>query len=719
MTDIERIKLVLQSTREHGKNPPQQTFDYDLHKFAIEKYGDLPTWEKIARSMSDAIINQDILIEPQDKIFGRVYHTNGKPIENFATELDMDARRPYMLKEHPEFSELCDLNMTTWGIPGHIAWDWNFILKHGTSGIRELCDRGLSRLKDDEKAVQFYNGVLIMLDALDNWNSLHVKALEDLGRMEDAEICRHVPKYPARNFREAVQSFFMQYIISIKENPHGGNSPGRLDYYLWPYLEQDLKNGIITENEAQILIEELFLRLDERIHKKDTWGESVVLGGTHPNGQSAVNPLSYIMIKAFMKYDISHPYLYASISKNTPKDFVKLCANYIINGNNRAQILNDEAIISSLVKAGVNERDAHNYFCGGCMEIGIQGSTSDLLFSGIHSVAHILECCITGGYSLFYKEQLKYFPTLKLENFSDFESFYNYYINECKRILTVHLKYMDIYSEQSEIARPSYLVSCMIDDCLAKGRNMHGGGARYHDYGGTIIGLANVADSLTAIKIAVFDKKICTAKQLVTALKADFEGYEDLRAKLLALPKYGQENELADNLMKRVTEDVCKHYMSYKNRFGGYGKPVILTFTWAAGIGLSLGATPDGRKCGTPVAHAVTPQSMSMTKGITAAMNSCTKLDFNLFPGGATTMWDLDYSWANDEVVEWLMLSFFEQGGQFFQGNMTDVNELIRAQKDPENYYHLMVRVGGFSARFIQLQKCVQDEIINRMRHNG
>lgn len=719
MTDLERIELVAKSAREHGDNPPQQTFDYDMHKFANEKYAELPQWEKIARSMADAILNQDILIEPQDKIFGRVYHMNGKPIENFDPDFDMNARRSDMLKKHPEFSELCDFHMAEWGIPGHIAWNWDLILKRGTSGLRELCQRGLSRFVDDEKAVQFFKGILIMLDALDAWNDLHVKELEILGRIEDAEICRHVPKYPARNFREAIQSFFMQYIIVIKENPHGGNSPGRLDYYLWPYLEKDLIDGIITQDEAQILIEELFLRLDERIHKFDTWGESVVLGGTHANGQTAVNPLSYIMIKAFMKYDISHPYLYASISKNAPKDFVKLCANYVINGNNRAQIINDEAIINSLVKAGVNERDAHHYYCGGCMEIAVQGATSDLLFSGIHSIAHVLEYCITGGYSHFYKVQLEYFPKTKLEDFSDFESFYNYYMGECKRILTTHLEYIDMYSEQSEVARPAYLLSSMMDDCLERGRNMHGGGARYHDYGATFIGLANVADSLTAIKLAVFDKKICTAKQLVTALEHDFEGYEDLRAKLLALPKYGQENEEADKMMVRITDDVCKHYMSYKNRFGGYGKPVILTFTWAAGIGLDLGATPDGRKCGTPVAHAVTPQSVSMTKGITAAMNSCSKLDFNLFPGGATTMWDLDHSWANEEMVEWLILSFFEQGGQFFQGNMTDVNELIRAQKDPENYYHLMVRVGGFSARFIRLQKCVQDEIINRMRHNG
>ena len=425
------------------------------------------------------------------------------------------------------------------------------------------------------------------------------------------------------------------------------------------------------------------------------------------------------MIKAFMKYDITHPFLYASISKNAPKDFFKLCANYVINGNNRAQILNDEAIISSLIKSGVSEYDAHRYFCGGCMEIAIQGATSDLLFTGGHNILQLLELCITGGYSIVSQKQLKHFPTKKLSDFSTFEGFYEYFLTQCKRVLNLHLEYMDMFSEQAEISRPLYLISSMIDDCLTKGRNIHGGGAKYHDYGASFMGLANTADSLTAIKKAVFDDKICNANELIGALMANFMGYEKLHTKLLSLPKYGQENNEADGVMVRMTEDICKHYLSYKNRFGGCGKPVILAFIWAPWHGAITGASADGRKSGTPLSHAVTPQSIAMTKGITAAMNSCSKLDFNLFPGGATTMWDLDHSWANEELVEWLILSFFKQGGQFFQGNVTDVKELIKAQEHPENYSNLIVRVGGFSARFVWLGKDVQDEIINRIRHGG
>ncbi len=719
MTDEQRLKIVYKRSRELGLNPPLQTFEYDKHKYAFERYSQLPSWEKIARATADAIVNQEVYIEPFDKIIGRVYHTNSKPIDIFDKDFDRDAMCSFWREKHPEYQELCDYKMASWGGVGHVAWNWNVILNIGTEGLRQQCSDQLLRHRGDEKAEQFYNGVIIMLEAMGAWSDKHLVMLEKMGKIEEAEIVRRVPRKPATSFREAVQSFFMQHIVVMKESPFGGNSPGRLDYYLWPYLERDLEEGKCTLDEARYLIEELFIRIDERIHSLDTWAETIVVGGSYPNGQSAVNPLTYVMVEAYKKYDLTHPSVYHRVPAFASKEYMRACADFVINGGNRAQIINDKAIISALVKHGVSFADACDYYCGGCMEIGIQGRTSDLLFTGKHSIAQILELCMTGGYSLVKKEQLKYFKTKPLYEYDDFESFYTDFINETKRILSLHLQCMDVLSECAEYTRPSYLISAMTDDCISKGRNMHGGGARYHDYGATFMGLPNVADSLLAIKKAVFEEKICTAAQLLDALRADFEGFEELRARLLKLPKYGQENAEADEMMSRLTSDVCKFYVSYKNRFGGYGKPVILSFTYAPEVGKLLGATPDGRKAGVPVAQAITPQSVAMAKGITVAMNSCTSLDFDLFPGGATTMWDLDPSWASPEIVEWLITAFFERGGQFFQGNVNDAETLIEAQKNPEQYPNLIVRVGGYSARFTWLGKDLQNDIINRMRHKG
>ncbi len=714
----ERIKNLFGESRKKAINPPETPFWCDFHYAALNLYSALPKWEKQARSMAYAITNQEIRIEPYDKIIGRVYYWPGKKVEKTDPDYDFNTVPKKMLRENnPEYSELYESQLTVLGAPGHIAWNWNTILSRGTVGIRERCEEGLLRHRGDEKAEQFYKGVLIMLDATDEWNEKHVARLTEMGMTEEAEICKRVPKYPARNFREAVQSFFMQHIIVMKEAQHGGNSPGRLDYYLWPYLEEDLNKGIITLEEAEELIAELFIRIDERIYGSDKWGESIVVGGSYPNGTSAVNPLSYIIIKAYMKLDIIHPLLYARIPKNPPADFVKLCAEYVINGKNRAQIINDPAVITALVHNGVTETDAADYFCGGCMEVGVQGRTSDFLFSGYQNIPKLLELCMTGGYCLTKKNQLTYFKAKPLTEFDSYEDFYASFIEKTDYVLTESLKFLDRLSEYVEDMRPEYLISSMVDDCLTKGRNMHGGGARYHDYGTAFIGIPNAADALIAIKKAVFDEKICTAGELIEALKANFEGYEVLRARLLALPKYGQDNSEADEIAARLTKDVCRPYSSYVNRFGGNGKPVLLTFIWAPEAGRILGATPDGRKAGVPVAHSVTPQSSSMTKGVTAAINSCTSLPFELFSGGASAMWDLDPSIASPEIVEALLTTFFEQGGHIFQGNTTDIEELKKAQLDPENNLHVIVRVGGYSARFVNLPRQLQDEVINRLRH--
>ena len=310
--------------------------------------------------------------------------------------------------------------------------------------------------------------------------------------------------------------------------------------------------------------------------------------------------------------------------------------------------------------------------------------------------------------------------TLKVKPLTEcetFEEFYDVFIGECKRVFTRHLEYHDRLSEYVEVKRPGYLISSMVDDCITKGRNIHGGGARYYDHGSSLIGIPNAADSLYAIKVAVFDEKICTAEELIEALKVDFAGYDVLREKLLAIPKYGQENKEVDALMSRLSVDITDIFASYKNRFGGNGKAVLLTFIWAPVCGALLGATPDGRHAGVPVAHSVTPQSMSMTKGITAAINSCTSIPFEIFNGGASAMWDLDPTIVSNETVAALFTTFFEQGGQIFQGNTTSLEDLKKAKADPDNYRHLMVRVGGYSARFVTLHPTLQDEVMNRLRH--
>lgn len=511
----------------------------------------------------------------------------------------------------------------------------------------------------------------------------------------------------------------MQYIVVMRENPFGGNGPGRLDYYLWPYLEKELKNNTCTIECARELIDELFIRINERIYDLDGWVEAIVVGGSHPNGESAVNPLSHIMIESIMDFNITHPSIYVRFPKDVPEDFLKLSAKYIKDGSNRAQILSDESMIRALMETGIPYRDAVEYTCGGCMEIGLQGMTSDFLYNGWHNIPKIIELCVTGGFCLVTGKKLSSVNLKGLVNYTSFESFYNDFVSETSRLINIFFLAQEVYSEEAEASRPSYLISSMIRDCFAKGRNMHGGGARYHDYGSTPLGLPDAADTLFSIKKAVFDDKLCTAQELVSALKVKFVGFESLRKKLISIPKYGCQNEEVDQFTARLFADVSNIYTSYKNRFGGTGKAVVLTFIFAPQAGAILGAKADGSLAGKLVAQGLTPQTSSMSRGITAAMNSCTAMPFHLFNGGASTMWDLDPSWATEDVIKALLITFFENGGQIYQGNTTDVESLFKAQKTPDEYHNLIVRVGGFSARFINLSKELQDDIISRMRHIG
>lgn len=600
----QRIAELEKTCAQRGQSKILSHFLEDYHSSALTKFSHCEPWEKAARAMAYAIENQEIYVYPEDRIGGRVYHNNEVPVTCIDPELDGDSEAAKAFAaEYPEAAELVENQLIGSTSKGHITWFFHRILTMGLTGFKAQYEHALLHAKDQE-AEHFYKGVIILLDALQNFNDKHIEAYEKIGNSALAERMKKVPRYPAETFRDAVQAFFMQHIVVMKENPYGGNGPGRLDYYLWPYLERDIKAGRCTLSEAREIIDELFLRIDERIYGRDIWVEAIVVGGTNPDGSSAINPLTYIADKG-------------------------------------------------------------------------------------------------------------------LENYADFESFYGDFIAEAKRLTEIYLRKQDIYSQYTGKARPSYLISSMIDDCLARGRNMHAGGARYHDYGSTPLALPNVADGLYAIKQAVFEKKICTAAELVAALKADFKGYEQLQAKLKALPKYGIDNDEVDALTARLYNDFSDLYLNYSTRWGGKGKPIILTFIYSPMAAAILGATPDGRNAGKQIAHGVTPHSASMTEGITAAINSCGKLPYGKFSGGASTMWDFDSSWASESLIAALIKTFCSKNCQIFQGNTTPVEDLLDAQKNPDDHKNLIVRVGGYSARFVNLSAELQNEIIGRIRHVG
>lgn len=723
MSHSVRIERLLAHAKDIWVEKPVNSYAKDFHYAAVELYADKDLWERAALSAAYMLRNAPVIIYPDDVLIGRTYHYGVEKPQREDPELS-----DYFIQSlgydkgeeiYAGYSALAQRHLVTEGVRGHITWNWAKMLRIGTTGMKAEFQDALKNARDED-AAHFYSGVLVMLEALEDWSDFHAAELERMGRHELAEICRRVPRHPARNFREAMQAFYFQYIAVFLENPFGGNGPGQFDKLMWPYLEKDLEAGECTLEEAREMIDELYIRMDERVATNDLWNEMIIVGGTHKDGSSAVSPLSKIMVESIIDLNITHPTVYMRVPANADPEYVRLCARYVKHGHNRSQIYYDPNVMKALMETSkVSPEDASEYGVGGCLEIGIQGMCSDHLQNAWVNVALMLELCITGGYSILEKQPVDTagieLPGLAAHE--SFESFYRNFLEYADRLIGMSFELIEKYSASAEKNRPAYLISSMIDDCLTRGRHMHAGGARYHNYGMTPMGIPNAIDGLLAIRKAVFEEGICTAEELVAAMKANFEGYEKLQRRLRSLPKYGQDNDEADAFACRVVKDIAEMFVSRKNRFGGIFQPMVLSFVYVPLAAEQLGASADGNSAKTMVAQALTPQSRSMSCGMTAAMNSCMKLPFTYFSGGASTMWDMDPAWATEELIADLMMTFFEGGAQVFQGNTTDVKELIEAQKHPEDYGHLIVRVGGFSARFVGLDPGLQTDIINRRRH--
>ena len=723
----DRIRRFLDASRSRGGGTTFSPKALNQNKAFFELHSRKPFWERYARSLAYAIENEPVSLFDDEQIVGMLYQA---PSDQ-GLDLEENKKRwaeycPWHRMHQRQAREI-DPFVGGGGAPGHIGWRWDIILEKGIDElIREI--RALLANAQDAKAKRLYKGALILWRSVLKWNDRHVAALkEKASRVQGEEreriarlieICTRVPREPARTFHEAVQAFHFQHLVVMFENPYGGNGPGRVDYFLWPYLERDLATGRTTMEQAKDLVDELWIRFEERIQHRDGWVESAAVGGLHPDGSSSVNPLSHMMIDSFAALDQTHPAMYPRVGHNTPEPFVDLCVNYLLHGKNRAQIYNDDVCVRAIVQSGTPPEDARMYMPGGCMEISVQGMNCDLNWSRTHNVAKTLELVLNGGVDMLTGNKL--IPhDRRLADYTDFEDLYAAFETELGREYEEMVKGLDIASECYAKYRPCYLLSSLMNDCLARGREQQDGGARYHEYGFAPLAISTAADSLNGIKRAVFEEKFVTAAVLIEALRADFKGHEQLQARLRNLPKYGAEDPEADALADRVLKSVCTLATAPRARFGGQLKPMVFNFVWTPGTSAQLAARGDGSNAGDRIAHGMTPQPSAMKNGLTAAINSCTSLSFDCVSGGATTMWDMDEQWISFDLMKSVLTTFLKQGGMIFQGNTTSVKELEEAMRSPEKYPNLIVRVGGFSAHFVALDPTLQREIVTRYRHAG
>ncbi len=636
---------------------------------------------------------------------------------------------------------------------GHIAVNYEKLLKYGINGMLEQAKDRLSRIDRTDyvefRKTFFLEAILIVLEAVKEFASrFAVLALEksqvesgSRRKTELAEIartCLHVPQNPASSFREAVQSiWFVHLVLQIESNGHSV-SYGRLDQYLYPYYQKDMANGLISEEEACELLENLWLKTYS-INKIRSWShtkfsagsplyQNVTIGGQTPDGKDAVNDLSYLVLKSVGRVKLTQPNLTVRYHRNLSGDFLKACMELVKMGFGMPAFNNDEIIIPSFISLGISEHDAFNYSAIGCVEVAVPGKWG-YRCTGMSflNFAKTLMIALNNGVDMVsgVKASDGYKHFLDMADFSDVTKAWSLTVKEYARQTVIIDMCADIVLEQET---PDILCSALTDDCIERGLHLKEGGAIYDFISGPQVGIANLGNSLAAIKKTVFDDEMITRHQLWQAIVNNYEGAEGERIRQLLLncaPKFGNDDDDVDALLVEAFNEFIDEIVRHKNTRYGRG-PIgggyyAGTSSISANVpsGAVVGATPDGRKAFTPLAEGCSPSHGTDISGPTAVFKSVAKLPASRITGGVLLNQKIAPSLLNmddntEKFMRMIRVFFDELKGFHVQYNVVSRETLLDAKAHPEKHKNLIVRVAGYSAFFNVLAPEMQDDIINR-----
>lgn len=626
---------------------------------------------------------------------------------------------------------------------GHVALGYDKVLREGFRGLKERINRRRMALNltssEDLKKAKYLEALEIVCDAAIAFARRYAELArkmgeeeKDLKRKEEllqiASVCEWVPENPARTFHEALQSFFFCQLITQIESDGTAVSPGRIDYFIYPYYKKDLEEGRITPERAQELVDCLFIKLNEILkvwNQEDAKhfggfpiSQNLCAGGQDACGRDATNDVSYMLIQALANVRLPQPAFSVRLHANSPEKFMDAVCEAIKLGTGMPAVYNDEAIIPAMMSRGVSLEDARQYAIVGCVEPSVHGKDWPRCNGGFINFAKIMELALNNGVCRLTGKRLgpatgdprsfKSFDDVMKAYYTQFDYFLKHLVIINNIIDVVH----------AELA-PLPFISVMTDDCIEKCQDVTHGGARYNTTGPLAVGVANVADSLAAIKKLVFEEKLVSMGTLMDALDRDFEGYEDLRQMLInRAPKYGNDDDYVDFIAAEVSRYYCEKIRQYKNGAGAPFSAAFIPVSSNVPLGAMVGATPDGRKARTPLAEGVSPCQGRDVKGPTAVINSVAKLDQIQAPIGVLLNQKIHpkvlEGYKGTKALGALIKSYFQKKGQHIQFNVISSQELREAQRYPEKYRNLVVRVAGYSAFFNDLDKAVQDDIINR-----
>jgi len=631
--------------------------------------------------------------------------------------------------------------------PGHTVLG-DRIYQLGMRDIIEEIELRSAELSSDESGldnphVQELQAMKITAEALIDYAERYADLLEQKAEVETnseeqkelkklAEICRKVPAGKPETMQEALQYYWFVHLGVITElNPWDSFNPGRLDQHLLPFYMKDLAEKRITKDEAKEILQSFWIKFNNHpsppkmgvtAKESNTYTDFALinLGGVKEDGSDGVNELTYLLLDVIEEMRILQPSSMVQVSRTNPDEFLARALKIVKTGFGQPSIFNTDAIIEELLRQGKDLKDARNGGASGCVETGAFGTESYIL-TGYFNLTKILEVTLHNGVDpqSGKKIGLESGDSSKFTEFSQLmEAFSRQLAHFAEIKLTGNRIIEKIFAEHL----PVPFLSLLIDDCINNGKDYNAGGARYNTSYVQGVGLGSVTDSLTALKYHVFDEKKLKMSEFLQALKADFSGWEDLRFQLIfKTPKYGNDDEYADVQAKQVF-DIFREAIDGKSTArGGVFRINMLPTTSHVYFGSVIGATPDGRKARMPLSEGISPVQGSDVKGPTAVLKSATKID-HLQTGG--TLLNQKFSpdfftgESNLNKLVKLIRGYFRMMGHHIQFNVVSADTLRKAQKNPEKYRDLIVRVAGYSDYFNDLGEELQNEIIQRTEQN-
>jgi len=530
-----------------------------------------------------------------------------------------------------------------------------------------------------------------------------------------SERCSRVPAHGARTFLEATQSLWLSHILTCGEDGINANSLGRLDQILYPYYKADIEAGRITREVAVEIMEELACRL---YLEYDV--QAITLGGVDNNGNDAVNDLSYVFLEATRNVGFIRD-LSIRLHRDSPRRFVDAAAELITRGGGIPFIFNDDCFIPALTDRGIALEDARDYAPIGCVELTVPGRANPHAVSGMFSSIKCLELALFDGKDPLSGRQLG--PhTGMLGDFSTFDDLFRAYCCQVEYFA----RQMVYCCNRGELLQrelgPLPCWSVLTDHCIQRGRDITDGGAAYNYHSICFIGTANTADSMMALKKLVFEENVVSPDELLDALRSNFDGHEALRRKLLKqAPKYGNDCPEVDHIAARIANHFIDLMDTMRSPLDGRYFVHLFSFLWNIDFGKGVGATPDGRKAGEPLAYSVSPQQGRDRQGVTAMLNSLARLPHKRAAGSSAAIIEIDPLLVEGDsgakIMSDLIQAAIVMGVGQMQWNVTTAERLKKAQDDPERYGNVAVRVAGYSQMFKLVDKELQDHIIARTKH--